>query len=51
VKKLSGLFVCPLKKLTDDDDDDDDAWKREKLVVSSSTQWAFVCLVQEMMMM
>jgi hypothetical protein len=36
VKKLSGLFVCPLKKLTDDDDDDD-AWKREKLVVSSST--------------
>jgi hypothetical protein len=35
VKKLSGLFVCPLKKLTDDDDDD--AWKREKLVVSSST--------------
>jgi hypothetical protein len=33
-KKLSGLFVCPLKKLTDDDDD---AWKREKLVVSSST--------------
>jgi len=35
VKKLSGLFVCPLKKLTDDDDDD--AWKGEKLVVSSST--------------
>jgi hypothetical protein len=35
VKKFSGLFVCPLKKLTDDDDDD--AWKREKLVVSSST--------------
>ncbi len=33
MKKLSGLFVCPLKKLTDDDD----AWNWEKLVLSSST--------------